>query len=98
MWCRGPDRAAASGTRGVPQNGAVSLVNASSVLVAREWDRRSTGCHRTQTPRNLQQPNLPALVDGLGPVDDAELAHDVAQVRFDGLLADEELLADITVG
>src|SRR5215217_3498089 len=44
------------------------------------------------------QSELPALVDGLGPVDNAKLAHNVAQVRFDRLLANEELLTDIAVG
>src|SRR5215204_7072266 len=50
------------------------------------------------TPRFSDQSELPALIDGLRPVDDGELTHDVAQVRFDRLLADEELLTDVAVG
>jgi hypothetical protein len=57
-----------------------------------------TSRHRTHTLRFSDQSELPALVDGLRPVDDRELPHDVAQVRFDRLLADEELLTDVAVG
>ena len=58
----------------------------------------SASRHRTHTPRFSDQSELPGLVDGLGAVADAQLAHDVAQVRFDRLLTDEELLTDIAVG
>ena len=81
-----------------PRYGAVSLVNGDSVIVSGELDARCTGRHRTYTSRISDQSELPALVDGLRPVDDTELAHDVAQVRLDRLLADEELLTDVAVG
>src|SRR5215204_2869976 len=58
----------------------------------------STSRHRTYTAWFSDQSELPALIDGLCPIDDGELTHDVAQVRFDRLLADEELLTDVAVG
>ncbi len=98
MRCRGPGRADRISTHGLPPYGAVSLVNGDSVIVSGELDARCTGRHRTYTSRISDQSELPALVDGLRPVDDTELAHDVAQVRLDRLLADEELLTDVAVG
>jgi hypothetical protein len=36
--------------------------------------------------------------DQLGPAPDSQLDEDVAQMKFDGLLADEELLAYLGIG
>lgn len=35
--------------------------------------------------RSSKQPEVAGLVNGLGAIDDAELTHDVAQVRLDSL-------------
>jgi hypothetical protein len=87
-----------SGALGFSLYGTGARFNTGSVLVTCECDWPCPWRHRTDSLRISDQSELPALVDGLRPVDDTELAHDVAQVRLDRLLADEELLTDVAVG
>ena len=46
----------------------------------------------------LEQAHPACLIHGLGAIRGLQLAEDVAQVLFDRFLADEQMLANISIG